>query len=464
MVIAQAAPAADDPPGRGGAGRRAPEPGCSGSPRGCRRPAWLPATDLDDRRRRSRCAGWRRRSRTWPRPPAGTACARRRRPAPGSTRAWKAGTRPAPCSRPPAAVIAAVGHCGRQDVVAGCRAASAAIASPIAGRSGRHRGSAGLAGRRCRRVGGGKSGNEVGLGPGERLRVGEVVVGRAAGPGGPTGRPGRRCRGARCSAAHSAAASRRRRGRSSRPTRAAKVCSAGPPAARRRRNASARRDDVGQPLARRPGRPRGRPSPRPGRARSPAGPARPAARGVSSGGEDALELASLHRLRVGRVDPAHRLLDRLPVDLDALGVRLDGVEHVPAQPRHVAEEPLVGRLAQGHVEADLVLGDLQALAVRGDVGRDRARPCRPGRAAGRCRRRRAPRRRASRAPCRAGRRRRAPPSEVTIDGHRAELGPHLRRHEVAHRVGHPGRRPGRTASARRRGCGRASRPRLQARR
>ena len=113
--------------------------------------------------------------------------------------------------------------------------------------------------------------------------------------------------------------------------------------------------------------------------------------------------------------PAHRLLDRLAVDVDARGVGLDGGEDVPAQPRHVAEEPLVGGLAQGDVEADLVLGDLQALAVVGDVGRDRARRCRPGRAAGRCRRRRGPRRRGSPGRCPAGRRSSALPSDATIE-------------------------------------------------
>ena len=50
--------------------------------------------------------------------------------------------------------------------------------------------------------------------------------------------------------------------------------------------------------------------------------------GVSSGREDALERHRLHRLRVGRVDAAHRLLDRLPVDRDAVRVRLHRVEHV----------------------------------------------------------------------------------------------------------------------------------------
>jgi hypothetical protein len=36
----------------------------------------------------------------------------------------------------------------------------------------------------------------------------------------------------------------------------------------------------------------------------------------------------------------------------------------------VTEEALVGGLAEGHVQPYLVLGDLQPLAVGGDVGRD----------------------------------------------------------------------------------------------
>ena len=76
-------------------------------------------------------------------------------------------------------------------------------------------------------------------------------------------------------------------------------------------------DRVGQAVGGGPVAPRGRPSPRPGRARSPAGPARPSARGVLRG-EDALELRArcIDSGSLGSI-AAHRLLDRLPVDRDA---------------------------------------------------------------------------------------------------------------------------------------------------
>ena len=139
---------------------------------------------------------------------------------------------------------------------------------------------------------------------------------------------------------------------------------------------------------------------------------------------------------VGRVDAAHRLLDRLAVDGDAGRVRLDGGEHVPAQPRDVLEEPLVGGLAQGDVEADLVLGELQALAVRRRCWPGSARRCRPGRAAGRCRRRRAPRRRAEPSAWPSWPPKSAPPSVATIDC----IGPSWARvsvgDQVAHRADH----------------------------
>ena len=129
----------------------------------------------------------------------------------------------------------------------------------------------------------------------------------------------------RCSvsAAHSAVASRSRRGRSSRPTSAAKVCSAGPPAARRRRKVSrergprraaacalARVDHVADPAL-----DQGERGLQPGQ--------RGLLRGRVVGAEDALDAELAHRLGVGRVDAADRLLDRLPVDRDAARVRLD---------------------------------------------------------------------------------------------------------------------------------------------
>jgi hypothetical protein len=85
------------------------------------------------------------------------------------------------------------------------------------------------------------------------------------------------------------------------------------------------------------------------------------------GREDALHGQLAHALRVGRIEPAHGLLDGLAVDPDARRVGLDRTQHVTAQPGHVAEEPLVCGLAQRDVQPDLVFGDFQALAVRGDV-------------------------------------------------------------------------------------------------
>jgi hypothetical protein len=62
-------------------------------------------------------------------------------------------------------------------------------------------------------------------------------------------------------------------------------------------------------------------------------------------GEHALQRDLLHALRVGRIEAVHRLLDRFPVDPDTGRIGFDRGEHVPAQPRHMPEQPLVGGLA-----------------------------------------------------------------------------------------------------------------------
>ena len=128
--------------------------------------------------------------------------------------------------------------------------------------------------------------------------------------------------------------------------------SAGPPAARRLRNASASFTALGS----RPSR---------GRLDDVTDPAldegqrglQPAQRGALLLGvllgEDALQRDTLHRARIARVDLAHRLFDRFPVDPDAPGVGLDGVEDVAAKPRDVAEESLVCRFAESHEQAQL---------------------------------------------------------------------------------------------------------------
>ncbi len=261
----------------------------------------------------------------------------------------------------------------------------------------------------------------------------------AAGPGGPRGRRGPGCRGASVTAVHNAPASRRRRGRSSRPTRAANVCSAGPPAARRRRNASPSWTTVGS--------------------RSPAAlsttwPTQPSisasavsrrARlafccGVSSGVKMPSSAIACIDSGSARVDAAHRLLDGVAVDGDAVRVRLDRAQHVRAQPRDVLEQPLVGRLAQGHVQAHLVLGDLQALAVRLDVGRDeRGGAGRSERKADVAGREHLGRELAERLAELAAEERAAERGDHRL--HRPELGAGLLGNEVAHRAHHaPGDR------------------------
>jgi hypothetical protein len=175
---------------------------------------------------------------------------------------------------------------------------------------------------------------------------------------------------------HSAAASRRRRGRSSSPTRVAKVCSAGPPVARRR---LAQRVRTGQPAAGGGGNDRVDPALDEREQRL-----QPAQRGVLGRGGLRLEQPAgqglLDARRIARVDLAHRPFDHGQIDVDALCIGRDGVEHAPAQPRHVREQPLVRRLAQGQVEPHLVGRALQAFAEGRHVGRDeRGGPGRPER-------------------------------------------------------------------------------------
>jgi hypothetical protein len=77
----------------------------------------------------------------------------------------------------------------------------------------------------------------------------------------------------------------------------------------------------------------------------------------------------LHALGVLRVEPLHRLLERPPVHGDAPGVGVDRVQDVPAQPADVAEEAVVGGLAQRDVQPHLVGGQLQALGEPREVRR-----------------------------------------------------------------------------------------------
>ena len=77
--------------------------------------------------------------------------------------------------------------------------------------------------------------------------------------------------------------------------------------------------------------------------------------------------------RIAQVEAADLLLQGGHVHRDPPGVLLDGAEQVGAQPRDVLEQPVVGGLAQGEVEPDLLRGDLQAPAELRDAGGEQRR-------------------------------------------------------------------------------------------
>ena len=209
------------------------------------------------------------------------------------------------------------------------------------------------------------------------------------------------------SEAHSREASRSRRGRSSRPISVANVCSAGPPDARRRRSVSRSASADGR---------RGSAaacttaSTQPSTSASAVSSRASAAfcSGVSSGWNMPCWSAVLQLLGILRVELADHVLQLGGVDLDPARVPLDRAEQMRAQPRHVGEEPLVGGLAQGEIQPHLLLRHAQVLAERRRCSPAAARPCRPGRAAGRCRSSRRPRPparpRPARSACRTSRR------------------------------------------------------------
>ena len=180
---------------------------------------------------------------------------------------------------------------------------------------------------------------------------------RGAGAAAARGRPGRR---------RSARPDRRRRGGGGRP-----------PAAWRR-PASARRW---------PGRRPRRPSPRPARAWSRAASARPSGRGSAGGSNSPPSRASC--IASGLVGSMPRICSSIAggVDGDAAAVVRDRGDQVLAQPRHVGEQPLVGGLAQREVEQDVVLGDVEPLGERRDVGGHQRGLAGRAERAGRCRRR-----------------------------------------------------------------------------
>ena len=174
---------------------------------------------------------------------------------------------------------------------------------------------------------------------------------------------------AAASSSQSAAASRSRRGRSSRPTRVANVCSAGPPVARRRRTVSrsgGRRGERGRGCGDHgvhPALDECEQRLQPGQGRLLGG-------GVL-GGDEALLHGVLNLGEVARVDAAHELLEPPGVDGDAGGIVGDRRVQGPLEPRHVGEQPVVGRLAQGEVEPHLVVRDAEALTELRDVLRAR---------------------------------------------------------------------------------------------
>jgi len=78
-------------------------------------------------------------------------------------------------------------------------------------------------------------------------------------------------------------------------------------------------------------------------------------------------------LRVGHVHLGQRVAQLVHVHGDARRVRLDRAEQVLAEPRHVPEQPVVRRLAQREEQPHLADVNRQALAERGDAGRQQRR-------------------------------------------------------------------------------------------
>ena len=186
---------------------------------------------------------------------------------------------------------------------------------------------------------------------------------------------------------HSVEASRSRRGRSSRPTRAAKVCSAGPPAARRRRTASCSlaaagirscgglADDLVDPALDQ--RERGL---EPGRARPP---------GPGSWPARTARPRAACWIAAGLVGSMPRICSSMPADVDGDAAAVVGHGATAGARAATAR----GRTAAGgRPRAARGRGGRRPRSRRGPRRRRRrwrapARPCRPGRAGGRCRRR-----------------------------------------------------------------------------
>ena len=264
----------------------------------------------------------------------------------------------------------------------------------------------------------------------KRRRVVEVLGGRAAGRGAPRRRRGRRCRGppraptARRPRAAGAAAARGRPGwrTSARPARRWRGGGARSRAARRRRAAACEAA----------GRRRRRPSPRRGRAASPAGPARPSARGCPRARTVPGCSALLHGLGVARVDAADELLEPAGVDGDARGV--------VARPRRAGARAATARGRTAAGARPRAARGRAAPRPRARRGPRRTRRCSAGSSTalpGRAERqpdvggRRRPRRRARRAPGPTCAPNIAPPSCCS---HRRSSGPAIGLHLLGHRA------------------------------
>ena len=176
--------------------------------------------------------------------------------------------------------------------------------------------------------------------------------------------------------------------------------------------------------------------------------------------EDALVEQLLHlptdRSSDAGLKPCGEFLDAAHVDLHALGEGLDGVEQLARQPRHVAEQAVVGGLARGEERHDLAARLLEALGERLDgLGHQRGHALGAQRQADvgggqhflatACR---APGRAASRTPCRPS------ASSSPAAGRPWPWPPRAAPTPTPSRSARP---PGRTAASRCPGCCRSSR-------
>ncbi|MCY1225099.1 hypothetical protein D9M72_372890 [compost metagenome] len=89
------------------------------------------------------------------------------------------------------------------------------------------------------------------------------------------------------------------------------------------------------------------------------------------GHEDTLGQRFLDAFGVAGVDFPRQFLDLGRVNVDATGIGLDGTQEVAAEPGHLDEEPGVRRFPHRQEKPDIVLGQAQAFAELGHVGREK---------------------------------------------------------------------------------------------